>query len=124
MKQQIWVELVISCGYDLGAYVKEHCSRLVAEVNTYAGVGDVQLAHAAYAAMATLAFVSPLLYMPLLVSEATALLDVGRLQFIGPTEIGILSTPDGQTFVDGMSEYSGCVKCGSSLTFVYLSTEH
>jgi len=56
---------------------------------------------AALQALTTIAYIAPHHYVPAIVQEVTLAMDTVKLDFIGPFEIGVWSTPAGELFEDG-----------------------
>ena len=56
---------------------------------------------AAYRSVATLTFVAPKTFLPILTDRIAQSFDSALLSFIGGTEIGIFRTPAGNAYVDG-----------------------
>ena len=100
-KGSYWIDIVLAGQRDPQALVTDHLEDLLSRI-WHASAHTSQLFRAAaYKSVATLTFVAPETLLPKLLQRVQASLSPVALSFVGPTELGILATPEGQTFVDG-----------------------
>lgn len=92
---------MISASKDPAALSTTFSDQLLSEIWQYTEHESILFRNAAYASLSTLAFVAPQAILPNLQQRVLSGLDPALLDFIGPTEVGILNTPAGTTFVDG-----------------------
>ncbi|KAK4705757.1 hypothetical protein P7C70_g456, partial [Phenoliferia sp. Uapishka_3] len=101
----IWIDLLQYAASDPNALIQAHLPALLSLIwaNASTNPSSELFAQGAYRAATTLAFVSPSVAVPDLFSQLQDDLSVHHLSFIGPTEYGIWSTPEGTPFVDVLS---------------------
>lgn len=114
----LWVDIILKAGRDPQSLASSHATALLEQI----WQGVVHLATsmrlAANRSIATLVLIAPEVFLEPLAARINALLAVEKYAFIGETEMGIFSTPEGQTFVDGESppqiavigSYTHCVQ--------------
>ncbi len=98
-----WVDLALDAGLDPGSIAAQHHDTIMVAVlaNLPPAANIQELATAAYAAVSTLVFIAPTIYVPLVLEQATQDLDPQALVYVGDEERGIWGTPEGTAFVDG-----------------------
>ncbi|KDE04239.1 hypothetical protein MVLG_05338 [Microbotryum lychnidis-dioicae p1A1 Lamole] len=100
----VWVDMLLRAGLAPEKVVENRVDELLSLVltNAPADVEAKTLPEAAYAAASSLALINPTTIIPRLFEQLGEDLDPKQLDFIGTTEFGIWSTPEGTTFVDAL----------------------
>lgn len=104
-----WIAICQRSKIDPGELVKEKAASFIQEVKFYTALSgrSKYIRNAALKSCATLAFVAPEAFTPLLVSIFQADLDVESLKTTGETEVKIWKTPAGELFFDPLSTNKG-----------------
>jgi len=104
-----WIAICQRSKVDPGELVKERAGSFIQEVKFYTALSGKSkyIRNAALRACATLAFVSPEAFTPLLVSIFQADLSPDLLKGIGENEVKIWKTPEGELFFDPLSTNKG-----------------
>lgn len=104
-----WIAICQRSKIDPGELVKERAGSFIQEVKFYTALSgrSKYIRDAALKSCATLAFVAPEVFTPLLVSIFQADLNPDLLKGIGENEVKIWKTPEGELFFDPLSTNKG-----------------
>ncbi|KAG2015263.1 translational activator GCN1 [Coprinopsis cinerea AmutBmut pab1-1] len=102
--RQTWIDLCMKAGVDPLVVANKHLQRLLELIRTATLLDSkTGFPQAAYAAVSTLAFISPGQVIPEVVKQIEADLDPAAVEAFGELERGVWATPPGTTYVDVLS---------------------
>ena len=97
-----WIELCLRVGQDPGELVRANAPKAVKLLEEIHSSADLRLA--TYKSAAELAFVSPDVITPILVTKIESDLSAERLSSVGPLEVAIARHPKDKPFIDVLNK--------------------